>query len=47
LKIRWSDLVVHHWHLSALRGGVSWQTHYIAACFDALLLEREQLRERS
>jgi hypothetical protein len=48
LKIRISELVVHHWHLSTLRGGVSSQTHYVAACFDALLLEREKLlRERS
>jgi hypothetical protein len=48
LNIRLSELVVQHWHLSTLRGGASWQTHYIAACFDALLLEREQiLRERS
>jgi hypothetical protein len=42
LKTRYSALAVHRWHLSAFRGGVSWQTHYLAACFDALLLEREQ-----
>lgn len=48
LEVRRRELIVHWWRLSALRGGASWQTHYIVACFDALLLEREQiLRERS
>jgi hypothetical protein len=41
VKIGYSKLVVRAWHVSVLRGQVSWQTHYIAACFYALLLERE------
>jgi hypothetical protein len=41
LRIGYSRLVVRAWHLSVLRGQVSWQTHYIAACFYALLLARE------
>jgi hypothetical protein len=39
LKLRWSEWVVHGWHL-VFGGTVDWQTRYLAACFDALLLER-------
>jgi hypothetical protein len=41
-KGAYSETVVHQWHLSRLRGGLSWQAHYIAVCFDALLLRFEQ-----
>jgi hypothetical protein len=40
LLVQHSKLAVHCWHLFFGVLKVDWQTHYIAACFDALLLER-------
>ncbi len=36
------EWLVRCWYLSPLRGRVSWQTHYIAACFYARLLALEK-----
>jgi hypothetical protein len=45
LKVQQSRLAVRCWHLFFGVIRVDWQTHYLATCFDALLLERLKLVE--
>jgi hypothetical protein len=45
LSVQHSRLAVHCWHLFFGVIKLDWQTHYIAACFDALLLVRLNLIE--
>jgi hypothetical protein len=47
LLVQHSKLAVHWWHLSFDVVRVDWQTHYIATCFDALLLARLKLIEEA
>ena len=47
LPIRIKAWLVRWWYLSALRGNVTWQTHYIAACFYARVLARERQKNAS
>ncbi len=42
VRIRYREAAVQGWHLFFGIGGVNWQSHYLAACFDALLLAREE-----
>jgi hypothetical protein len=42
LMVRYSEAAVRFWHLSFGLVKVDWQTHYVAACFEALLLEHAQ-----
>lgn len=44
LMVRYSEVAVRFWHLSFGLIKVDWQTHYVAACFEALLLEHAQER---
>lgn len=37
-SVAWSELVVRCWHLSLGLIALDWQTQYVAACFDSLLL---------
>lgn len=46
LMIRYSEVAVRFWHLFFGLIKVDWQTHYVAACFESLLLERVQERHR-
>jgi hypothetical protein len=39
VKVRYCEAAVYGWHLCFGLIRVDWQTHYVAACFDALLLE--------
>jgi hypothetical protein len=45
VMVRYSEVAVRFWHLSFGLIKVDWQTHYVAACFEALLLERAQKRD--
>jgi hypothetical protein len=45
-RLRYGEVAVQCWHLFFGLIRVDWQTHYVAACFDALLLERAKVRDR-
>jgi len=44
VMISYSEVAVRFWHLSCGLIKIDWQTHYVAACFEALLLEHAQRR---